>query len=36
MAISLTFFNALSRCAVSIGGMPESMPVTEVSVPALR
>jgi alkylhydroperoxidase family enzyme len=36
MAIALTFFNALSRCAVSIGGMPETMPVTEVSVPALR
>ena len=36
MAIALTFFNALSRCAVSIGGIPESMPVTEVSVPALR
>ena len=36
MAIALTFFNALSRCAVSLGGMPEAMPVTEVSVPTLR
>lgn len=36
MAIALTFFNALSRCAVAIGGMPESMPVTRVSVPAAR
>ena len=36
MAIALTFFNALSRCAVAIGGMPESMPLTQVSVPAVR
>lgn len=36
MAIALTFFNALSRCAVAIGGMPETVPVTRVSVPAAR
>ncbi len=34
MAIALTTWHALSRCAVSLGGMPESLPVTEVSVPA--
>jgi len=34
MAIALTTFHALSRCAVSLGGMPEHLPVTEVSVPA--
>ena len=34
MAIGLATFNALSRCAVSLGGMPESLPVTEMPVPA--
>lgn len=34
MAIALTTWHALSRCAVSLGGMPDSLPVTEVSVPA--
>ena len=33
MAIALATFHALSRCAVSLGGMPESLPVTEMSVP---
>ncbi len=33
MAIALATFNASSRCAVSLGGMPESMPVMEISVP---
>ena len=33
MAIALTTFHALSRCAVSLGGMPESLPVMEMSVP---
>lgn len=33
MAIGLTTFHALSRCAVSLGGMPESLPVMEQSVP---
>lgn len=34
MAIGLTTCHALSRCAVSLGGMPESLPVTEMPVPA--
>jgi len=33
MAIALATFHALSRCAVSLGGMPESLPVMEMSVP---
>ena len=33
MAIALATFHALSRCAVSLGGMPESLPITEMSVP---
>lgn len=33
MAVALATFHALSRCAVSLGGMPESLPVTEVPVP---
>ncbi len=33
MAIALVTFHALSRCAVSLGGMPESLPVMEMSVP---
>jgi len=33
MAIALSTFHALSRCAVSIGGMPESLPIIEMSVP---
>ncbi len=34
MAISLATFNATSKCAVSLGGMPESLPVTEISFAA--
>jgi alkylhydroperoxidase family enzyme len=34
MAIALATFNAMSRCAVSLGGMPESMPVFTMSVPS--
>ena len=34
MAIALATFHALSRCAVSLGGMPESLPVMEMAVPA--
>ena len=34
MAIGLATFNALSRCAVSLGGMPESLPIMEMAVPA--
>jgi alkylhydroperoxidase family enzyme len=33
MAVGLATFNASSRCAVSLGGMPESLPVMEISVP---
>lgn len=33
MVIGLTTFHALSRCAVSLGGMPESLPVMEMPVP---
>jgi alkylhydroperoxidase family enzyme len=34
MAIGLGTFNAASRCAVSLGGMPEdNLPVMEISVP---
>jgi alkylhydroperoxidase family enzyme len=33
MAVALATFNATSRCAVSLGGMPESMPVMEIQLP---
>jgi alkylhydroperoxidase family enzyme len=33
LAIALVAFNATSRCAVSIGGMPENLPITEISPP---
>ncbi len=33
LAIALVAFNATSRCAVTIGGMPENLPVTEISAP---
>jgi alkylhydroperoxidase family enzyme len=33
MAIALATFNATSRCAVSLGGMPESLPVMEIALP---
>jgi alkylhydroperoxidase family enzyme len=33
LAVALATFNASSRCAVSLGGMPESLPVMEISVP---
>lgn len=33
LAVGLAAFNASSRCAVSLGGMPESLPVSEISVP---
>lgn len=32
MAISIATFNATSKCAVSLGGMPESLPVMEVEM----
>jgi len=33
LAMAVAYFNGFSRCAVSLGGMPESLPVTDVSVP---
>src|SRR5580704_5806507 len=33
LAIALIAFNATSRCAVTIGGMPENLPITEISAP---
>lgn len=33
MAVALTTFHAMSRCAVSFGGMPENLPVFNMSVP---
>lgn len=33
LSLAILLFNTFSRCAVSLGGMPEDMPVTEVSVP---
>ena len=34
LAIALATFNATSRCAVALGGMPESLPVMEIALPA--
>jgi alkylhydroperoxidase family enzyme len=33
LAIAMVAFNATSRCAVSIGGMPDYLPVTEIAAP---
>jgi hypothetical protein len=33
LAVALVTFNAASRCAVSLGGMPESLPVFEMQLP---
>jgi alkylhydroperoxidase family enzyme len=33
MAVAIAFFNPMSKCAVSLGGMPESFPLTEIPVP---
>jgi alkylhydroperoxidase family enzyme len=33
LALALVAFNATSRCAVTIGGMPENLPITEISPP---
>lgn len=33
MAIALATFNASSRCAVALGGMPDSLPVIEMPLP---
>lgn len=36
LAIAIATFNASSKCAVSLGGMPEYVPVMEVQAPALE
>jgi len=36
MAVALTTFNATSRCAVSLGGMPESLPIMEMQLPPIE
>ncbi len=33
LALLLAYFNGFSRCAVALGGMPDSMPRMEISVP---
>ncbi len=33
LSMAIVAFNCLSRCAVALGGMPEDMPVIEVSIP---
>jgi alkylhydroperoxidase family enzyme len=33
LAIAIVAFNATSRCAVSIGGMPDNLPVMEIAAP---
>ena len=33
LALLMAYFNGFSRCAVALGGMPESMPRMEISVP---
>jgi alkylhydroperoxidase family enzyme len=33
LAISIASFNAMSKCAVSLGGMPDSLPVMEIPLP---
>ena len=36
MAIAIATFNATSKCAVSLGGMPESLPVMEMELKVAR
>ena len=33
LSLVLAYFNGFSRCAVSLGGMPDQMPRLEISVP---
>jgi alkylhydroperoxidase family enzyme len=33
LCMAIVLFNAFSRCAVSLGGMPEEVPLMEISVP---
>lgn len=34
LAYAVALFNGFSKCAVSLGGMPDELPITEVAVPA--
>jgi len=33
LSLVVAYFNGFSRCAVALGGMPDEMPRTEISVP---
>ena len=33
LSLVVAYFNGFSRCAVALGGMPDQMPRTEISVP---
>jgi alkylhydroperoxidase family enzyme len=33
LSLAIAYFNGFSRCAVALGGMPDSMPRTEINVP---
>lgn len=33
LCAAILLFNTFSRCAVSLGGMPDSLPIMEISVP---
>lgn len=33
LSMAIAHFNGFSRCAVSLGGMPDQMPVMEISIP---
>lgn len=33
LSLAIVLFNCFSRCAVSLGGMPDDLPVMEISVP---
>ena len=33
LAMAVLLFNSFSRCAVALGGMPEELPLMEISVP---
>lgn len=33
LSMVVSYFSGFSRCAVSLGGMPDELPVTEISVP---
>ncbi|TXS92904.1 carboxymuconolactone decarboxylase family protein [Parahaliea maris] len=33
LSMAVAYFNGFSRCAVSLGGMPDELPVMQISVP---